>query len=85
MEMKRVVVTGIGTINPLGNNIQEYWTNLENGVSGCELITSFDTSKFKTKFACMVRILTQITTSTAKRLKSWILTHNLRWWQLKKP
>ncbi|HDP76521.1 MAG TPA: beta-ketoacyl-[acyl-carrier-protein] synthase II [Bacteroidales bacterium] len=55
MEMKRVVVTGIGTINPLGNNIQEYWVNLENGVSGCELITSFDTSKFKTKFACMVK------------------------------
>lgn len=55
MEMKRVVVTGIGTINPLGNNIQEYWANLENGVSGCELITSFDTSKFKTKFACMVK------------------------------
>ena len=53
--MKRVVVTGVGTINPLGNNIQEYWTNLENGVSGCELITSFDTSKFKTKFACMVK------------------------------
>ncbi len=55
MEMKRVVVTGIGTINPLGNNIQEYWTNLENGVSGCELITTFDTSKYKTKFACMVK------------------------------
>lgn len=55
MEIKRVVVTGIGTINPLGNNIQEYWDNLENGVSGCELITSFDTSKFKTKFACMVK------------------------------
>ncbi len=55
MEMKRVVVTGVGTINPLGNNIQEYWTNLENGVSGCELITSFDASKFKTKFACMVK------------------------------
>lgn len=53
--MKRVVVTGIGTINPLGNNIQEYWANLENGVSGCELITSFDTSKFKTKFACTVK------------------------------
>lgn len=55
MEMKRVVVTGIGTINPLGNNIQEYWTNLENGVSGCEIITTFDTSKHKTKFACMVK------------------------------
>ncbi|HPD94266.1 MAG: beta-ketoacyl-ACP synthase II [Bacteroidales bacterium] len=55
METRRVVVTGIGTINPLGNNVQEYWSNLENGVSGCELITSFDTSKFKTKFACMVK------------------------------
>lgn len=55
MEMKRVVVTGLGTINPIGNNIQEYWTNLENGVSGIDLITSFDASKFKTKFACQVK------------------------------
>ncbi|MGD9977346.1 MAG: beta-ketoacyl-ACP synthase II [Bacteroidales bacterium] len=55
MEMKRVVVTGLGTINPIGNNIQEYWTNLENGVSGSDLITSFDASKFKTKFACQVK------------------------------
>lgn len=55
MEMKRVVVTGLGTINPIGNNIQEYWTNLENGVSGCEMITSFDASKFKTRFACQVK------------------------------
>lgn len=53
--MKRVVVTGLGTINPIGNNIQEYWTNLENGVSGIDLITSFDASKFKTKFACQVK------------------------------
>ncbi len=55
MELKRVVVTGLGTINPIGNNIQEYWNNLEHGVSGCELITSFDTTKFKTKFACQVK------------------------------
>ena len=55
MEFKRVVVTGLGTINPLGNNIEEYWNNLEQGVSGCELITSFDTTKFKTKFACQVK------------------------------
>lgn len=55
MELKRVVVTGLGTINPIGNNIQEYWNNLEQGVSGCELITSFDTTKFKTKFACQVK------------------------------
>ncbi len=55
MMLKRAVVTGLGTINPIGNNIQEYWNNLEKGVSGCELITSFDTSKFKTKFACQVK------------------------------
>ncbi|RPH30618.1 MAG: beta-ketoacyl-[acyl-carrier-protein] synthase II [Bacteroidales bacterium] len=55
MELKRVVVTGLGTINPIGNNIQEYWNNLEQGVSGCELITSFDASKHKTKFACQVK------------------------------
>lgn len=55
MELKRVVVTGLGTINPLGNNISEYWNGLVNGVSGCDLITYFDTSKFKTKFACEVK------------------------------
>jgi 3-oxoacyl-[acyl-carrier-protein] synthase II len=55
MELKRVVVTGLGTLNPIGNNINEFWNNLEQGVSGCELITSFDTSKFKTKFACQVK------------------------------
>lgn len=53
--MKRVVVTGLGTINPLGNNIQECWSNLVAGVSGCGPITSFDASKFKTRFACEVK------------------------------
>ena len=55
MELKRVVVTGIGAINPLGNTKDEYWDNLEKGVSGSELITLFDTEKFKTKFACEVK------------------------------
>jgi len=55
MEMKRVVVTGLGTINPIGNSVPEYWANLEKGVSGSEMITSFDASKFKTKFACQVK------------------------------
>lgn len=55
MELRRVVVTGIGTINPLGNSVAEYFANLEKGVSGVELITSFDTSKFKTKFAGIVK------------------------------
>ncbi len=52
---RRVVVTGIGTINPLGNNIQDYFTNLENGVSGAAPITHFDASLFKTQFACEVK------------------------------
>jgi len=55
MKLKRVVVTGFGTISPLGNSVSEYWNGLVNGVSGCELITRFDTSKFKTKFACEVK------------------------------
>ncbi|WP_301208039.1 beta-ketoacyl-ACP synthase II [uncultured Alistipes sp.] len=55
MTQRRVVVTGIGTINPLGNNIAEYFTNLEKGVSGAAPITHFDAEKFKTKFACEVK------------------------------
>lgn len=55
MELKRVVITGIGTINPLGKNIKEYFTNLNKGVSGAGLITRFDTSLFKTKFACEIK------------------------------
>lgn len=53
--MRRVVVTGIGTINPLGNNVEQYFSALENGVSGAGPITHFDTEKFKTQFACEVK------------------------------
>ena len=55
MTERRVVVTGIGTINPLGNDVAEYFTNLENGVSGAAPITHFDAEKYKTKFACEVK------------------------------
>lgn len=55
MELKRVVVTGIGTINPLGKSIGEYFSNLNKGVSGASLIERFDTTLFKTKFACEVK------------------------------
>ncbi|HNY05732.1 MAG TPA: beta-ketoacyl-ACP synthase II [Candidatus Egerieousia sp.] len=55
MELKRVVITGIGTINPLGNNVKEFFTSLDNGVSGAGPITRFDVSEFKTKFACEVK------------------------------
>lgn len=53
--MKRVVVTGLGAITPLGNNWHEYWEGLRNGVSGSVLISRFNTEKFKTKFACEVK------------------------------
>ena len=52
--MKRVVITGIGTINPLGNNVEEYFRNLDAGVSGASMVTRFDTTHFKTKFACQI-------------------------------
>jgi 3-oxoacyl-[acyl-carrier-protein] synthase II len=55
MQTKRIVVTGIGTLNPLGNNLSEYWENLVNGVSGADIVTQFDASKFKTKFACEIK------------------------------
>ena len=53
--MRRVVVTGLGAITPLGNNVQDFWKALINGVSGSDWITHFDTEKFKTKFACEVK------------------------------
>lgn len=55
MQLKRVVVTGLGAVTPLGNNVNDYWTNLVNGVSGAAPITRFDASKFKTRFACEVK------------------------------
>jgi 3-oxoacyl-[acyl-carrier-protein] synthase II len=55
MELKRVVVTGMGAITPVGNTVQEYWNGLINGVSGADMITLFDASKFRTKFACEVK------------------------------
>lgn len=55
MQLKRVVVTGLGAITPLGNNVQDYWKGLVNGVSGAGRITHFDPSKFKTQFACEVK------------------------------
>ena len=55
MELKRVVITGAGTVNPLGNSVEEYWKNLKNGVSGAGPITRFDSSLFTTKFACEVK------------------------------
>ena len=55
MQLKRVVVTGLGALTPIGNNIEEYWNALVNGVSGAAPITHFDASKSKTRFACEVK------------------------------
>jgi 3-oxoacyl-[acyl-carrier-protein] synthase II len=55
MALKRIVVTGIGTLTPIGNNLDDYWNNLVNGVSGADKITLFDASKFKTQFACEIK------------------------------
>ncbi len=55
MDLKRVVVTGLGALTPLGKSVAEYWNGLENGVSGCDFIKQFDATKFKTRFACEVK------------------------------
>ena len=55
MQTRRVVVTGLGAITPIGNTLEAYWDGLLNGVSGANLITHFDASKFKTQFACEVK------------------------------
>ena len=55
MQLRRVVVTGIGTINPIGNNVPAFFKSLDEGKSGASPITCFDCSLFKTQFACQVR------------------------------
>ena len=55
MQSRRIVVTGIGALTPIGNNVETYWNNLINGVSGADMITQFDASKFKTRFACEIK------------------------------
>ena len=54
-QLKRVVVTGLGALTPIGNNVTEYWDNLLKGTSGAAIITHFDASKFKTQFACEIK------------------------------
>ena len=55
MQTKRIVVTGIGAITPIGNTLDAYWDSLINGVSGADMITQFDVAKFKTRFACEIK------------------------------
>lgn len=55
MQLKRAVITGIGVVSPIGNNVSEYWESLKNGISGAAPITLLDASKFKTRFGCEVK------------------------------
>lgn len=55
MQARRIVVTGIGALTPIGNNVETYWNNLINGVSGADMISQFDASNFKTRFACEIK------------------------------
>jgi len=55
MQLKRVVVTGIGALTPIGNNAQDFWNALAKGTSGAATITRFDIEKFRTQFACEVK------------------------------
>lgn len=71
MELKRVVVTGMGALTPIGNTLSEYWEGLLAGKSGADLITRFDTTHFKTKFACEVKnlnVLDHIDRKEARRM-----------------
>jgi len=73
MELKRVVITGAGTINPLGNSIEEYWKNLKNGVSGAGPITHFDATLHGTKFACEVKDFDAIQYMERKEIRKYDL------------
>src|SRR5271170_1808633 len=70
MTLKRVVVTGIGALTPIGSNVSQYWESLVNGVSGCDTIRHLDVSKLKTKIACQLKgfdVLNYMDRKEAKR------------------
>ena len=77
MELKRVVVTGLGALTPIGNTVPDFWNNLINGVSGAGPITHFDASKFKTQFACEVKNFNVNDFIDRKELVRWTCIHNM--------
>lgn len=85
MELKRVVVTGLGALTPVGNTVPETWENIKNGVSGAGPITHFDASKFKTQFACEVKNFKATDFIDRKEARKWTFTnsmHSLLPWRL---
>lgn len=85
MELKRVVVTGLGALTPLGNSVPEYWNALLAGTSGANLITRFDATKFKTKFACELKGFSVEDHIERKEARKWTPTRIMPWWWSKKP
>jgi len=77
MELKRVVVTGLGALTPLGNTIPEFWNSIIHGVSGAGPITHFDASAFKTQFACEVKDFDPLKYLTGRKPANWIYTHSM--------
>jgi len=73
MQLKRVVVTGLGALTPIGNTVPDYWNGLINGVSGSDWITRFEASKFKTRFACEVKKFDPLVFFDRKELKKYDL------------
>jgi 3-oxoacyl-[acyl-carrier-protein] synthase II len=73
MQLKRVVVTGMGVLTPIGNTVSEYWKGLVEGESGSNRITRFDASKFKTKFACEVKNFDAAAIFDRKEIKKYDL------------
>ncbi|OPC19094.1 beta-ketoacyl-[acyl-carrier-protein] synthase II [Elizabethkingia meningoseptica] len=71
--MKRVVITGLGAITPLGNNVNDFWQALISGTSGANMITKFDTEHFKTKFACEVKNFNPLDTMEKAELRKYDL------------
>ena len=69
MSLQRVVITGLGAITPIGNSVADFWNQLIDGKSGCANITSFDTSLFRTKFACEVKNYNALDFFDKKELK----------------
>ena len=79
MELKRVVITGVGALTPIGNNREEYWSSLEKGINGAGPITRFDPEKFRTKFACEIKNFDILDHLNRKRSKKWIPIPSLEW------
>ena len=79
MEKRRVVVTGLGAVTPIGNTVDEFWAGIKEGKVGIGPITKFDASDFKVKIAAEVRILLRRTVWMRRLPREWSHFHSMRW------